>query len=245
MLALRNKLIIITVFAIAMGLFESAVVIYLREIMYPDGFKFPLAPVKPHLLLTEILREVSTLTMLICIGLLAAKTFSQRFAWFVYSFAIWDIFYYVFLWLLLGWPESLMTWDVLFLIPATWTGPVITPLLITLLMILLSAAILVNGGKEKNTKILPVEWTGLTAGSIIVVVAFVTDYMQHMLASFSFGELLKINDPRLVEAAQEYIPERFPWLLFIMGFLVILSAIIHYILRLNKQRRRFETELTV
>ncbi|MDF1570629.1 MAG: hypothetical protein P1P82_03325 [Bacteroidales bacterium] len=237
MLVLRNKLIIITVFAISMGLLESAVVIYLREIMYPEGFKFPLAPIHPHLVLTEILREASTLGMLVCIGLLAAKSFSQRFAWFVYSFAIWDIFYYVFLWLLLGWPESLMTWDVLFLIPATWTGPVITPLLITLLILLLSAAILVNGERGKNTRLWPLEWAGLIAGSVIVVVAFITDYMKHMLASFSFGELLNISDPRLMEAAQEYVPARFPWLLFTVGFLVILYAIIHYILRLNKQRR--------
>jgi hypothetical protein len=236
MLELRKKLVIITIFAIAMALLESAVVIYLREIMYPEGFKFPLAPMHPHLVLTEILREAATLVMLICISLLAAKTFSQRFAWFVYSFAIWDIFYYIFLWLLLGWPESLMTWDVLFLIPATWTGPVITPLLITLLMLLLSVAILVNGEKGKNTHIRPLEWTGLIAGSIIVVVAYITDYMQHMLATFSFGELLKISDPRLMEAAQQYIPGKFPWLLFLAGSMVIFFTIIQYILRLKKQQ---------
>lgn len=232
---LTHKLIIISLFAITMALLESAVVIYLREIMYPDGFRFPLAPIHPHLALTEILREAATLVMLICIGLLAAKSFSRRFAWFVYSFAIWDIFYYVFLWLLLGWPESLMTWDVLFLIPATWTGPVITPLLITLLMILLAVTILVNAEKGKNTRILPVEWTGLITGSLIVVIAFVTDYMQHMLASFSFGELLKISDPRLMETAQEYIPDTFPWLLFLAGSLVILTTIIRLMLRLKKQ----------
>jgi hypothetical protein len=234
MLVLRNKLIIITIFAIAMALLESAVVIYLREIMYPEGFRFPLAPIHPHLALTEILREAATLVMLVCIGLLAAKSFSQRFAWFVYSFAIWDIFYYVFLWLLLGWPESLMTWDVLFLIPATWTGPVLTPLLITLLMLLLSMAILINGEKGKNTRLRPLEWTGLIAGSLIVVIAFVTDYMKHMLASFSFGELLKISDPRLLETAQQYVPEKFPWLLFVGGALIILTSIIRYSFRLSK-----------
>jgi len=237
MLVLRDKLIVITLFAVAMALFESAVVIYLREIMYPEGFRFPLAPIHPHLVLTEILREASTLVMLICIGLLAAKSFSQRFAWFVFSFAIWDIFYYVFLWLLLGWPESLMTWDVLFLIPATWTGPVITPLLITLLMLLLSATILVNAEKGKNTRLQSLEWTGLIAGSVIVVIAFVTDYMQHMLASLSFGDLLKISDPRLMETAQQYVPDKFPWPLFLGGSLVILLTIIRFSLRLAKQQK--------
>ncbi len=237
MTKLLNKLIIVTVFAIAMALFESAVVIYLREIMYPDGFKFPLAPIHPHLVLTELLREASTLVMLISIGLLAAKTFSQRFAWFVYSFAIWDIFYYVFLWLLLNWPESLMTWDVLFLIPATWTGPVITPLIITVLMLLLSLAILIPGAKGRDTRLNPLEWTVLITGSAIVVIAFITDYMKHMLASFSFVELLQISDPRLMEAAQEYVPEKFPWLLFLAGVLVILATIIAIIRRLNKFRQ--------
>jgi hypothetical protein len=231
---LTNQLIIITVFAIAMALFESAVVIYLREIMYPDGFQFPLAPIHPHLVLTEILREASTMVMLICIGLLAARSFSLRFAWFVYSFAIWDIFYYVFLWLLLGWPESLMTWDILFLIPVTWTGPVITPLIITVLMLILSLSILFNGAKEKNTRLRPLDWAGLIAGSLIVVIAFITDYMKHMLDSFSFGELLKISDPRLMEAAQEYVPDTFPWLIFLGGVLVILVTIILYTLRLRK-----------
>ena len=181
---LFHKFIIITIFAIAMALLESAVVIYLREIMYPEGFGFPLAPILPHLALTEILREAATLVMLICIGLLAARSFSQRFAWFVYSFAIWDIFYYVFLWLLLGWPESIMTWDILFLIPAPWTGPVITPLMITLLMLLLSLSILVNGGRGKDTRMESLEWGVLIIGSLIVITSFVWDYMRHMLEHF-------------------------------------------------------------
>lgn len=231
---LKNKLIIITVFAIAMALLESAVVIYLREIMYPEGFRFPLAPILPHLALTEVLREAATLVMLICIGLLAARSFSQRFAWFVYSFAIWDIFYYVFLWLLLGWPESLMTWDVLFLIPATWTGPVVTPLLITLLMLFLSLTILFFGEKGKNTRILILEWAGLITGSVVVVIAFVTDYMKHMLASFSLGELMDLSNPLLMETAQQYVPDKFPWLLFLAGSAMILVTIFQMSFRLKK-----------
>ena len=123
-----------------MGFLEAAVVVYLREILYPGGFSFPLSPVPASLALTEIFREVATLVMLVSIGILAGRKFSTGFAWFIYSFAIWDIFYYIFLKAVLGWPESLMTWDVLFLIPTTWTGPVLTPVLVSLTMILFAGS---------------------------------------------------------------------------------------------------------
>lgn len=229
-----HRIIVVTAFAIAMALLESAVVIYLREIMYPDGFRFPLAPVLPHLLLTEILREGATMIMLICIGMLTAKTFSSRFAWFIYSFAIWDIFYYVFLYILAGWPESLMTWDVLFLIPATWTAPVITPLILTLVMILFAGFILLAAESGKNTKIHRLEWTGLIIGSLIVIIAFVTDYMKYMLRQFSFGELLKPGDQGLQAYAQTYMPDSFPWVLFSVGVGVITMVVIRYKVRVEK-----------
>jgi hypothetical protein len=234
---LYNKLIIISVFAIAMGFLESAVVIYLREIMYPEGFAFPLAPIHPHLALTEILREAATIVMLFTIGLLAAKTFSQRFAWFIYTFAIWDIFYYVFLWILIGWPESLMTWDVLFLIPATWTGPVITPLILTVFMILFALVILINAASGKDTMIRPLEWIGMSAGSAIVIVGFITDYIKHMLTEFSFGDLWKIKDPPILKVAQQYIPDRFPWWIFLVGLSLIIASILWYTIRLNKKSK--------
>jgi hypothetical protein len=226
-----NKILIVTLFAIAMALLESAVVIYLREILYPEGFRFPLAPIHPHLLLTEILRETATMVMLVCIGLLAGKRFSERFAWFIYSFAVWDIFYYLFLWLLLGWPESLMTWDVLFLIPATWTGPVITPLILTVIMILFAWFILSAAEKGKETGIAPIEWLGLLLGSGIVIAAFMTDYIRHMLNTFTPGELLRAGDPLVIEVAQQYVPESFPWLLFAAGALVIVAPVIRFRIR--------------
>ena len=133
---LRSKIIVISIFAIAMGFLETAVVIYMRDLLYPDGFSFPLVPIPADLALTEILREAATLIMLLTIAILNAKTFSERFAWFIYAFAIWDIFYYIFLKIMILWPESLMTWDILFLIPTTWTGPVISPVIVSFSMIL-------------------------------------------------------------------------------------------------------------
>ena len=97
---MKRNLLIVTIFAIAMGLLESAVVIYLRDILYPGGFEFPLNPIRPDLLWTEVFRELATLVMLLGVGILAGRTLAERFAWFLYAFAVWDIFYYVFLWLL-------------------------------------------------------------------------------------------------------------------------------------------------
>jgi len=100
--SLKKNLAILSLFAIAMGLLESAVVIYLRDILYPGGFDFPLNPVRPDLVWTEMLRELSTLVMLLAVGILAGRNTAERFGWFLYSFAVWDIFYYVFLWVLVG-----------------------------------------------------------------------------------------------------------------------------------------------
>jgi hypothetical protein len=87
----------VAVFAIAMGCLEAIVVVYLRELFYPQGFDFPLHDMPPHLILIELSREVATLVMLLMVGHLAGNTALQRFAFFAIGFAVWDIFYYVFL----------------------------------------------------------------------------------------------------------------------------------------------------
>jgi len=222
---LRRQIIIITAFAIAMGFLESAVVVYMREILYPGGFKFPLSPIPVNLALTELLREVATLVMLVSIGVLAAKRFSTGFAWFIYSFAIWDIFYYVFLWLLVGWPQSLMTWDVLFLIPTTWTGPVIAPVLVSLTMIVLAMVILVRAGQGFETRIPGKIWAGLILGSLVLIFGFVLDYSQHMLTHFTLWEMLQVKNPEVLEVATSYIPRQFPWWIFGAGEVIIFSSI--------------------
>ena len=223
---LRGLLITITAFAIAMGFLESAVVVYMREILYPGGFDFPLSPIPVNLTLTELFRELATMIMLLTIGILSARGgFSTGFAWFIYSFAIWDIFYYVFLWLLLGWPQSLMTWDVLFLIPTTWTGPVLSPVLVSLTMILLAMMILIRAERGKKSRIPGKIWAGLILGSLILIFGFVFDYSQHMLTHFSLFEMLQVKNPEVLELATSYVPHRFPWWIFGIGEALILASI--------------------
>ena len=81
-------LIWVTIFAISMGIFEGAVVVYLRALYYPSGFDFPLIPFDIKIAITELLREFASLVMLLSVGIIAGKNFSQRFAWFIYSFAV-------------------------------------------------------------------------------------------------------------------------------------------------------------
>src|SRR4051812_22949922 len=87
----------LTLFAIAMGMFESAVVIYLRELFYKDGFSFPLKTNPADIARIEVFREAATIVMLVASGIIAGNSKLQRFAYFVLAFAIWDLFYYIFL----------------------------------------------------------------------------------------------------------------------------------------------------
>ena len=138
----RLVLACLLLFAVAMAYLESAVVVYLRAIYYPEGFSFPLKALEPDRALVEIGRELSTVIMLAAVAYLAAAAFYERFAAFCIMFGVWDIFYYFWLKVLLNWPQSLFTWDVLFLIPIPWIGPVLSPLVVAVSLVVGGGAIL-------------------------------------------------------------------------------------------------------
>lgn len=209
-----------------MGFMESAVVVYLRELYYPDGFDFPLKPIGQNIGITEILREAATLIMLISAGVLAGKTKTEKFGFFIYCFAIWDIFYYIFLKLLLGWPESLLTWDILFLIPTTWVGPVIGPVINSLTMILLAILISYFTNHNATMIIKPKEWILFILGSVVIIISYTEDYVSYMLNEFTFSEVFGgANLNILAEYASNYQPVSFAWLVFIFGEGILILAI--------------------
>ncbi len=221
--AIKKILGIMTVFSIAMGFLESAVVIYLREIYYPAGFAFPIHPLTGSVALTEILRETATILMLLSVGFLAGRNLRERFAWFLYAFAIWDVFYYVFLKLLIHWPESIMTWDILFLIPVMWTGPVITPLAVSATMILMSLIILHFERKDLR---IDLRWhtpAMIFAGSILIFTAFIWDFCTFVMTDFSLSDMLRAESSRLM--LQLYVPVKFNWSLFVSGEVIILAGL--------------------
>jgi hypothetical protein len=188
-----------------------------------------------NLVLTEILREFATILMLIGAGVLAGKTFSQKFAWFIYAFAIWDIFYYVFLKILIDWPGSIMTWDILFLIPTTWTGPVLSPVIVSLTMIVFAMIILSFSVKGINTRIATIEWGLLSGGSVILITAFTWDYSGFILEHYSFKEIWTLPDKQMLyNTALSYMPREFNWGLFVSGEVMIVTAVFLFFRRIKK-----------
>ena len=136
------KFIYLGLFAISMGYLEAAVVVYLRKILYPNHSLFPLViDISNKFFFIEIARELSTIIILFMVAVLAGKKFIERFSYFLYIFAIWDIFYYLFLKITINWPASFLDWDILFLIPIPWTSPVLAPLVCSLTMIILSSLV--------------------------------------------------------------------------------------------------------
>ena len=216
----------LTVFSIAMGYMETAVVVYLREMYYPGGFGFPLKPIGYNIAITEIIREAATIIMLAGAGVMTGRTLTEKFGNFVYSFAVWDIFYYVFLKLLLHWPDSLLNWDLLFLIPVPWVGPVLCPMLNSLSMILLALVIAYFTDKNGQIRLNMKEWSLLIVGSVVVIVSYTLDYSSYILSQFSISELLNdLNRDVILNYASKYIPQHFDWWIYIIGELLILAGI--------------------
>lgn len=230
---MKRNIIWLTVFAIAMGLLETAVVIYLRRMFYPDGFGFPLVAVDAQLAVVEFCREAATIIMLAGVGAMLGKDPSQRFAFFIYAFAIWDIFYYVFLKVFLDWPPSFFTWDILFLIPVPWVGPVIAPVLVSLTMIVLAASIIYFSESGVNARLLFMERLLLTFGCLIVIISFVWDYFEFMAANTNVSMWAPGKQQELFKELANYSPRHYNWWMFVLGETVGLSAILIYAKRLS------------
>lgn len=132
----RVQWLLVVTFAVAMAWVEAASVYYLRVMVDRlDPYQANPLPIDGILGQVELVREAATLVMLLTIGVLAGRTRLTRLGYAVIAFGVWDIAYYVFLKLICDWPKSLFDWDVLFLLPLPWWGPVLAPVCIALLMI--------------------------------------------------------------------------------------------------------------
>jgi hypothetical protein len=168
----RRRIYWLTLFAVAMGLLEAVVVVYLRELYYPDGFGFPIILAPVRIAVAELLREAATLLMLLAVAMLAGRDRFDRFAVFAYLFGIWDIVYYAALLLLLGWPGSLLEWDILFLIPMPWLSPVFYPILISCFLIALFILNELLAAGNRDWRLSLPEWLVASAGGMVVILSF-------------------------------------------------------------------------
>lgn len=192
-------MIALLVFGTAFGYLEAAVVTYLRALhepvvlrFYPGrapGDLFPLvtldqvraaAPVQMKTLAVEIGRELATIGMLAAVALAVARNAGQWAAAFVIAFGTWDITFYVFLKVLLDWPASLLTWDILFLVPVPWVGPVLAPVLVSAVMIATGIWHLRREASGNPVRTGWLNWAGLLAGAVVIVVSFAMDYRNIM-----------------------------------------------------------------
>lgn len=195
----------VILYAIAMAFVEAAVVVYLRQILAPGDPAVPVPQAGVGAIpVIEAFREAATIVMLAAVGWLAGTDFWERFLWFSIAFGIWDIFYYIWLRVLIGWPTSLLSWDVLFLIPVPWTAPVLAPVIISLGLILGSLLLLRLRGQGAILRFSPSLWALACLGGAIVLLSFMLDY-------------------RLATAGQE--PASFHWLIFGAGVAVAALAL--------------------
>ena len=219
--AKTKTILAVSIFAIAMAALESAVVVYLRALYYPEGFSVAFKLIDQHIVLIEILREAATLAMLAAVGYLAGVNFKSRLAYFLLAFAVWDIFYYGWLKVFIDWPSSVLEWDILFLIPFTWLGPVLAPLLCSLTMIALSLVLLSN---EKP--VLPITWGLLISGSLCILFTFLQDYGSLLISNGLLGELGTIlQNEAFIRLASAYTPAGYDWSIFLLGEALFIVAI--------------------
>jgi hypothetical protein len=171
----RAVALVVLAYAIAMGYLEAAVVVYLRDLLTGLGPAPAASAAFSHLATTEMLRELATLAMIATVGWLAGRSGLERFAWAAVIFGVWDIVYYAGLYVITGWPPSLGTWDVLFLVPATWVGPIWAPVAVSVALVLggLLAAERLRAGYRIEVRPLPL--AAALGGALLVVVSFLVD----------------------------------------------------------------------
>jgi hypothetical protein len=200
---LRNRnVILVSLFAIAMAYLESAVVVYLRAMYGIEDLLRDINFETDIYTFIEIGREAATIVMLVIIGLIAGNTWPKKIGYFFLSFGVWDIFYYIWLYVFIQWPKSLFEWDILFLIPLPWWGPVITPVLISLLLILIGYLLI----SEVKFKVASIDWVLFILSIIVLLYTFTEDSVSAIISET--GDLAQIR------------PTTFNWIIFLIAYAV-------------------------
>jgi hypothetical protein len=201
------KLALVAAFAIAMANVEAAVVAYLREIYGIEDLLRDVPRQIDRIMLIEISREAATMVMLLTVGLLAGRRLQDGVGLFVFAFGVWDIAYYLWLAAFVGWPMSPFDWDILFLIPLPWWGPVIAPVMIATVMCVGGAAAVVQVDRG-------IDWR-LNASNIAIAAAGIAI----CLAVYMADAIAAVPDGRA--AVESVRPTQFMWAPFLLGFAIM------------------------
>ncbi|KUK91584.1 MAG: hypothetical protein XE04_1006 [Marinimicrobia bacterium 46_43] len=208
-----KKLWWVGLFAIAMAYVESAIVVYIRRIYGISDLIIDIPPFDPVLAPIEVGRELATLIMLLAVGWAVGKSLQSRLSFTFIIFGVWDIFYYIWLKLFIGWPNSLFSPDILFLIPLPWWGPVIAPVLIACLMVAGGILVVLSTDKGRKIRLSKIDWMTFIASVLILLYSFMEDALSIM--------------PADVETLAQLRPISFNWSIYIIGLVIAGYAVLH------------------
>ncbi len=203
---------------------EAAVVFYLRTFIDRiEPYQAHPLPLVGSLGSVELVREAATLVMLFTVGLLAGGSWRSRIGYAAIAFGVWDIFYYVFLKIMCDWPRSLLDWDILFLLPLPWWGPVLAPVLIALLMIVWGTVATGSGPSEGKLGFGRTAWILNGIGICLALYVFMAD-------------AIRVADQG-TEAIREVLPVRFSWGLFLVALGLMAAPLMFWMGRPLRQVR--------
>lgn len=216
-----RRCLTVVIFAVAMAWVESAVVYDLRTMVNRiEPYQANPLPLVGNLGGVELIREAATMVMLLTVGMLAGRTWRARLGYSALAFGVWDIFYYVFLKAICHWPHSLADWDILFLLPLPWWGPVWAPMAIASLMILWGTlASQFEGDLGRPLRRL---WLLNFSGLVIALYVFMADSL-HVRGGG-------------VDAIRKVLPERFQTALFCAALGLMSAPVIHLGMRIFRPR---------
>jgi hypothetical protein len=207
----RTRWGIVMAFAVAMAWVEAASVFYIRALVNRiEPYQADPLPINGALGNVELWREAATLVMIATLGMLAGRTWRRRAGYAAIAFGAWDIFYYVFLRLISGWPRTLMDWDILFLLPLPWWGPVLAPVSIALLVIVWGTLATQSDDDARGAS-----WAWAAGGTGVVLA----------LAVFMIDAWRALPDGR--QALLEVLPTTFNWPLFWVALLLMALPVVH------------------
>jgi hypothetical protein len=198
-------------FALAMAYAEAAVVVYLRRHLGIEDLMRDIPPLDRLIVQVEVGREAATLLMLLAGGWATGRTLQARLGFAFFAFGLWDIFYYAWLKVLLGWPPSLLAPDILFMIPLPWWGPVLSPVLVASLAAAGGARAVIADDRGSPIRPRPAEWAAAAAGTLAILYAFMADSLALLPAS--------------LEALNEMRPGPFAWPVFLTGLAALAWAV--------------------
>src|SRR5882672_1592523 len=222
---------VVAAYAAAMAWVESALVYYLRTMIDRiEPYQTNPLPVVGYLGRVELVREAATMVMLLTVGMLAGKNWRNRFGYAALAFGVWDICYYLFLKLMCGWPHSLLDWDILFLLPLPWWGPVIAPICIACLMIFWGT-LASHFDRPDSGYFAPLKfWMWNLAGVFLALCVFMAD----TLPVAGQG----------IEVVRNVLPTRFNWPLFALALLFMAVPIIENLVWVCRNRSSFTSNST-